>query len=234
MRRELSRRDALGSLGIGATALAAGGLLPAMARAAEGEDYALPPLPYPYNALAPAIEERVLRAHHDRHHAGYVNGLNKTLAALAKARAAGDFSAIRPLSRDLAFHASGHILHSLYWKSMKGGRPGEPRGALRRALEREFASLDKFKAQFAAAARAVEGSGWAALVLEPLGNRLLVLQVQNHQNLAIWGSVPLMVCDVWEHAYYLQYANNRGAYVDAFCKIIDWDAVAKRYAAATT
>jgi len=233
MVREARRREVLGALGWGAAALAAAGLLPRRVEAAAGAGYELPPLPYAYNALEPTLSEQLLRVHHDRHHAGYVNGLNKTLAALEKARDAGDFSAIRTLSRNLAFHASGHILHSLYWQSMRPGREVQPRGALRQALERDFGSLEKFRAQFAAAAKAVEGSGWAALVHEPLGNRLLVLQVQNHQNLAIWGSVPLLVCDVWEHAYYLQYANNRGAYVDAFCKIIDWEAVGKRYAAAT-
>jgi len=229
MEREVCRREVLGALGAGAAA----GLLPGRAQAAEGAAYELPPLPYAYNALEPTLSEQLLRVHHDRHHAGYVNGLNRTLAALGEARAAGDFSAIRTLSRNLAFHASGHVLHSLYWASMRPGREGQPRGTLRRALERDFGSLEKFRSQFAAAAKAVEGSGWAALVHEPLGNRLLVLQVQNHQNLAIWGSVPLLVCDVWEHAYYLQYANNRGAYVDAFSKIIDWDGVARRYAAAT-
>ena len=229
----LSRRDALWSLGFGAAVLGAAELLSSGVSAAEGAPYELPRLPYPYGALAPTLSEEILRVHHDRHHAGYVNGLNKTLAALDQARAAGDFSAIRTLSRNLTFHASGHILHSLYWTSMRPGRAIQPRGALRQALERDFGSIQKFLAHFAAAAKAVEGSGWAALVFEPLGKRLLVLQVQNHQNLAIWGSVPLLVCDVWEHAYYLQYGNNRGAYVDAFCRIIDWEWVARRYAAAT-
>jgi len=226
------RREVLAAAGAGALAAAFGGARAGAAEAAARGGYALPELPYDYDALAPAIEERVLRIHHDKHHAGYVRGLNATLAALAKARQGGDFAAIGALSRKLAFHGSGHVLHSLYWNSMRPGPPTQPQGALRAAIERDFGSVEKFTAQFAAAAKAVEGSGWAILVHEPLGRRLLVLQVLNHQNLAIWGAAPLMVCDVWEHAYYLQYANNRGAYVAAFCRIINWPGVAKRYEAA--
>jgi len=237
MPEELDRRELFKSLGLGALAFSVGALTTDTASAqpaSKGGPYKLPHLPYGYDALAPAIEEKILRVHHDKHHAGYVRGLNQTLAALEKARQAGDMSGIRTLSRNLAFHGSGHVLHTLYWNSMRPGAATQPAGALRKAVERDFGSVDKFTAQFAAAAKAVEGSGWAILVHEPMGSRLLVLQVQNHQNLTIWGAVPLMVCDVWEHAYYLQYANNRGAYVDAFCKIIDWPAVAKRHAAATS
>jgi len=230
---EMNRRELLGlgalAAGLGAWGGAAGA---AEAPAASGE-YELPKLPYGYDALAPAIEEKVLRLHHTKHHAAYVKGLNATLAALAKAREAGDFAAIGGLSRNLAFHGSGHVLHALYWNSMRPGDAAEPEGALKAAIERDFGSAKGFMVHFAAAAKAVEGSGWAILVHEPLGKRLLVLQVLNHQNLTVWGAAPLMVCDVWEHAYYLQYANDRAAYVDAFCKIIDWPGVAKRYEAAT-
>jgi Fe-Mn family superoxide dismutase len=230
---ELNRRELLGlgalAAGVGMFSGAAGA---AEAPAGSGE-YVLPKLPYGYDALAPAIEEKVLRLHHGKHHAGYVKGLNATLAALAKAREAGDLASISGLSRALAFHGSGHVLHDLYWNSMRPGEATQPEGALKAAIERDFGSVEKFAAHFAAAAKAVEGSGWAILVHEPLGKRLLILQVLNHQNLTVWGVAPLMVCDVWEHAYYLQYANDRGAYVDAFCKIIDWPGVAKRYEAAT-
>ena len=229
---ELNRRELLG-LG----ALAAGvGMFGGAAGAAEAValgEYELPKLPYGYDALAPAIEEKIVQIHHDKHHAGYVKGLNATLTALAKAREAGDLANISALSRALAFHGSGHVLHTLYWNSMAPGATTQPEGALKDALTRDFGSVEKCLAQFAAAAKAVEGSGWAILVHEPLGKRLMVLQVLNHQNLTVWGAAPVMVCDVWEHAYYLQYANDRGAYVDAFCKIIDWPGVAKRYEAAT-
>jgi len=236
MRQEMGRRDLMRSLGIGALALTTGGLTAELGCAAPptgGGAYELPPLPYGYDALAPAIDERILRIHHQKHHAGYVRGLNATLAALAKAREAGDMAAVQALSRKLAFHGSGHVLHTLYWNSMKPGEPTKPAGALAAALDRDFGSPVKFLAHFAAASKAVAGSGWGILVHEPVGNRLLVLQVENHENLTIWGTTPLLVCDVWEHAYYLQYANKRGDYVDAFCQIIDWPAVARRYAAAT-
>lgn len=228
-----SRRDVLAAAGAGAVAFALGGLPAGAAEAPAPLEYELPKLPYAYDALAPFLEEKILRIHHDKHHAAYVKGLNATLAALAKAREAGDFAAISGLSRALAFHGSGHLLHALYWNSMRPGAAVEPEGALKAGIERDFGSVKAFLAQFAAAAKAVEGSGWAILVHEPLGKRLLILQVLNHQNLTIWGAAPLLVCDVWEHAYYLQYANDRGAYVDGFCKAIDWPGAAKRYEAAT-
>jgi Fe-Mn family superoxide dismutase len=195
--------------------------------------YELPKLPYGFDALAPEIEERVLRIHYEKHHAGYVNGLNATLKKLEQARAANDFAQIKALSRDLAFHGSGHVLHTLYWNSMRPA-PGapEPEGALRAALERHFGSFAAFKAQFLAAAKDVEGSGWAVLAWEPTDGRLLIVQSEKHQNLTIWGVTPLMVCDVWEHAYYLQYQNRRADYVDNFFKLIDWAAVVRRYEAA--
>ncbi|HUT36905.1 MAG TPA: superoxide dismutase [Planctomycetota bacterium] len=230
---ELNRRELLGLGALAAGLGALGGMAGAAEAGAASGEYELPKLPYGYDALAPALEEKILRLHHDKHHAGYVKGLNATLAALAKAREAGDLASISGLSRALAFHGSGHVLHALYWDSMRPGAATPPEGALKAALERDFGSTEKFLAHFAAAAKAVEGSGWAILVHEPLGKRLMILQVLNHQNLTVWGAAPLLVCDVWEHAYYLQYANDRGAYVDAFCKIVDWPGVAKRYAAAT-
>jgi Fe-Mn family superoxide dismutase len=157
-----------------------------------------------------------------------VRGLNSTLEKLEEARAAGDHSWIKALSRDLAFHGSGHVLHSLYWVSMTP-RKTEPKGKLLSAIERDFRSFDVFKAQFLAASKAVEGSGWGLLVYEPMGKTLLVLQAEKHQDLAIWGAVPLLACDVWEHAYYIQYQSRRAEYVDNFFTVIDWDGVGRRY-----
>ena len=229
----LNRRDWMATMGIGALALtvgsAAGRALGAEAR--EAPPYELVKLPYECNALEPTLQEQIVRIHHDKHQAGYVKGLNATLAALEKARESGSMADVRRLSRDLAFNGSGDILHILYWNSMKPGEPAEPTGALKATLERDFGSVEKFKTQFAAASKAVEGSGWGLLVFEPMGKRLLCLQAQNHEGLAIWGCVPLLCCDVWEHAYYLQYQNRRADYVDAFMKIIDWPGVAKRHEA---
>jgi len=232
----MSRRDVLKSVGLGTLAFSLGGAAGAKAATVTAGTNPgvceLPPLPYDYGALAPEIEESILRVHHGKHHAGYVRGLNATLKKLEAARASGDYSGIKALSRALAFHGSGHVLHTLYWHSMKPGAKGEPAGALRKALERDFSSLEAFKAQFLAATKEVEASGWGLLAYEPTGKRLVVLQVEKHQNLTIWGVVPLLVCDVWEHAYYVQYQNRRADYVDNFFKLIDWPAVAERYAAA--
>jgi Fe-Mn family superoxide dismutase len=220
------------SVGIGALTLALTGSADCQqARPTDGRTpYVLPALPYAYDALAPGIEESVLRVHHDKHHAGYVNGLNATLGKLDAARASGDYSQIRALSRDLAFHGAGHVLHSLYWRSMTPGGSGEPKGLLRRTIDRDFGSFASFKAQFLAASKDVEASGWGILAWEPTGTRLVVLQAEKHQNLTMWDVTPLMACDVWEHAYYVQYQNRRSDYVDAFFALIDWPGADRRLA----
>lgn len=199
--------------------------------------YELPPLPYDYDALEPYIDEQTMRLHHDKHHLGYVNGLNSALEKLEAARNSGDFAAVKHLSREAAFHGSGHLLHAVFWPNMapagKGGG-GEPTGALAEQINKDFGSFEKFKAHFGAAAKAVEGSGWALLVWEPNAGQLEVLTAEKHQNLTQWGVVPLLVIDVWEHAYYLKYQNNRGAYVDNFWNIVNWSDVADRFKAASS
>ena len=204
-----------------------------MATAPAGpEAYTLPPLPY--KSLEPVIDNATLALHHDKHHAGYVKGANAANDALAKAREAGDFALVKHWERELAFHASGHALHTLYWTSMRPGGRGEPSAALAQAMEASFGSREKMLAQFAAATKAVEASGWGVLAWEPLSQRLVVLQAEKHQDLTVWGAIPILVCDVWEHAYYLKYQNNRGAYVDAVLGILDWQSASERFAQATT
>jgi Fe-Mn family superoxide dismutase len=197
--------------------------------------YELPPLPYAYNALEPHIDEQTMRLHHDKHHLAYVNGLNNALDKLEAARAAGDFGLVKHWSREAAFHGSGHFLHAIFWPNMaaagKGGG-GEPTGDLAAQVEKDFGGFAKFKAQFTAAANAVEGSGWGLLVWEPVNAQLEVLQAEKHQNLTQWGVRPLLVLDVWEHAYYLKYQNNRGAYVDAWWNVVNWADAAERFMAA--
>lgn len=195
----------------------------------------LPPLPYAYDALEPHIDEQTMRLHHDKHHLGYVNGLNKAEEKLAEARAAGDFAMVKHWSREAAFHGSGHFLHAIFWPNMApagNGGGGAPSGALAEQINKDFGSVEAFKAHFSAAANAVEGSGWALLVWQPVGERLEVLQSEKHHNLTQWGVVPLLVLDVWEHAYYLKYQNNRGAYVEAFWNVVNWSDVAERFKAA--
>ena len=194
----------------------------------------LPKLPYAYDALEPYIDEQTMKLHHDIHHAGYVNGLNAAEAKLAAARAAGDFSAVKHLSREAAFHGSGHLLHSVFWPNMIAASQAQaaPGGDLADAIARDFGSFEAFKGQFVAASIAVEGSGWGILAYRPTDDTLVVLTAEKHQNLTQWGVVPLLVLDVWEHAYYLKYQNRRGEYVNNFFNIINWADVAERYAQA--
>ncbi len=226
----LTRRDLLGS----ALPVAAAGWIGMHATEAlaapekeAAAPYVLPPLPYAYDALEPHIDKATMTLHHDIHHAGYVKGLNAALERLDAARKGGDLSDVKSLSREVAFHGSGHLLHCVFWTNLSP-EGGAPSPALESALVRDFGSVDAFKAHFGAAAKAVEASGWGVLGFEPLSRRLLVMQAEKHQNLTAWGIVPLLVLDVWEHAYYLKYQNRRAAYVDAFWNIVNWGDVSRR------
>ncbi len=189
----------------------------------------LPPLPYAYNALEPHIDEQTMRLHHDKHHLGYVNGLNNAEAKLAEARAKNDFSLVKHWEREAAFHGAGHFLHVIFWENMSPNGGGKPSGALMEALTQRFGSFDSFMAHFKAAGAAVEGSGWVLLVQNQMTKALEILTAEKHQDLSQWVSTPLLVCDVWEHAYYLKYQNNRAAYVEAFTQVINWDDVSRRF-----
>jgi len=202
-----------------------------------GDEYTLPPLPYPYNALEPHIDEKTMMLHHDIHHKAYVDGLNNAMKKLAEARAAAPesppFALVKHWSREIAFHGSGHFLHVIFWNNLgPAASSGAPSGELAAALTTDFGSMDAFKAQFNAASTAVEGSGWGILGYQPMGKKLVVMQAEKHQNLTQWGIVPLLVVDVWEHAYYLKYQNKRGDYVKAFWNVVNWMNVSERYAAA--
>ncbi len=198
----------------------------------ENGEYILPELPYAYNALEPHIDEATMRLHHGKHHLAYVNGLNAALKALALARETGTFDLVSYHSTQVSFHGSGHLMHAIFWKNMSPDGGGQPTGALAQALQKEFGGFEAFKAHFVAAATRVEGSGWGVLGYDPMGKKLLILQVEKHQNLFVSGLVPLLVIDVWEHAYYLNYQNRRADYVKAFFNVINWDDVASRFEAA--
>lgn len=198
---------------------------------AEGR-YVLPPLPYDYKALEPAIDEATVRLHHDVHHKAYVDGANKALKQLAAARAEGNFDLVKHWSRELAFHGSGHVLHTLYWTNLTPKPDGEPKGDLGKAITDDFGDFAKLKAHLTKATVAVEASGWGVLAYNVLERRLVVLQVEKHQDLTVWGAVPLLVIDVWEHAYYLKYQSKRADYVAAVWEILDWRAAERRFAAA--
>lgn len=193
----------------------------------------LPPLPYGYNALEPHYDETTLRLHHDKHHAAYVKGLNAGEERLAAMLQSGDFAAVQSVCSALAFHGSGHILHSIFWTNMKPGGGGQPQGELGEAIAKQFGSAEGFTKLFLAATNAVEGSGWGVLAYRPMDDALVALQAEKHQNLTQWGVVPLLVLDVWEHAYYLSYQNERPRWTAAFMEhLVNWDNVAERYGAA--
>jgi Fe-Mn family superoxide dismutase len=192
--------------------------------------YTLPDLPYDYSALEPHYSAEVLELHHDKHHAAYVKGANETLEKLEAARAKDDFETIVGLQKAMAFHVSGHVLHSLFWKNLSPNGGGKPEGELQAAIENFFGNFDGFKAQLAAATTTVQGSGWGGLAWEPTGQRLIVEQVYDHQGNVGNGSEPLLVFDAWEHAYYLQYKNLKADYVDALWEIVNWQDVAERFA----
>lgn len=232
----IGRRAAMGLMAGAAVTLAASGagarsIAPVATPVAAPGEYTLPPLPYAANALDGYLSAEILELHHGKHHAGYVKGLNDTLAAMADARKKSDFAAIKHLERQLAFNGSGHALHTLYWNSMSPKGGGAPKPSLARAIELSFGSVDAFRAHFAAATKAAEASGWGILAWEPMGKRLVVLAAESHQQMGMHGAVPLIACDVWEHAYYLRYKNDRGTYVDRFFDVIDWSGAEERFTA---
>lgn len=231
---QLDRRTVLQSLGI-IVAGASGVAAPASASDGESHDrYELPALPYDYDALEPYIDERIMELHHDNHHQGYVDGTNAALKELEGVRPDGDFEGIKRVKRDLSFNLSGHVNHSIFWDNMSPDGGGEPSGELRDRIERGFGSVGAFRDEFTEAAKNVESNGWAMLYYEPTVDRLIVGQVESQNRLAHQGATPLLTLDVWEHAYYLQYENRRGDYVDRWWCVVDWDDVAERYDAART
>ncbi|EPH02329.1 superoxide dismutase [Mn/Fe] [Propionibacterium sp. oral taxon 192 str. F0372] len=194
--------------------------------------YTLPELDYDYGALEPHISGEIMQLHHDKHHAAYVAGANTALEKLAEAREKGDFGAISKLEKDLAFNLGGHTNHSVFWKNLAPNAPERPQGELAAAIDEFFGSFDAFRAQFSEAAKSIQGSGWGALVYDPLGQRLNTLAFYDQQGNIPVGQVPLLLLDMWEHAFYLQYKNVKADYVTAFWNIINWTDVAERFAAA--
>ena len=194
--------------------------------------YKLPELPYDVSALEPHISAQIIELHHGKHHATYVKNANDVLQQFDEARSGGDLSRIGSLEKALAFNLSGHILHSILWLNMTPRGGGEPDGELRAAIERDFGSFDSFKKQLTQVASSIMGSGWAALVWEPVGARLLTTQIYDHQSNLSQAGVPLMVIDAWEHAYYLQYKNQKTAFFDAVWNLWNWRDIARRFEAA--
>ncbi|MFZ5597724.1 MAG: superoxide dismutase [Bacillota bacterium] len=189
----------------------------------------LPPLPYSYNALEPIISATTLTIHHDKHHKAYVEGLNTAEMKLVEARRSGDFSLVKHWERELAFNGSGHILHSVYWTIMAPvGQGGQPGAQTQNQINTYFGNFSAFQGQFSSAAEKVEASGWAVLVWHPAWGRMEILTAEKHQNLTQWGGIPILVLDVWEHSYYLDYQNRRGDYIKAWWQLVNWWEVERR------
>ena len=196
--------------------------------------YTLPELTYDYAALEPSISARIMELHHSKHHAAYVAGANTALEQMEEARAKSDFGAINKLQKDLAFHLSGHVNHSIFWKNLAPVNSDRPQGELAAAIDEFFGSFDGFQAHFNAAAMGIQGSGWAFLAWDSVGERLIIEQLYDQQSNVAMATIPLLMLDMWEHAFYLDYQNVKGDYVKAFWNIINWADVQARFDSATT
>ncbi|MBV7294252.1 superoxide dismutase [Corynebacterium sp. TAE3-ERU16] len=195
--------------------------------------YELPELDYDYDALEPHISAEIMELHHSKHHANYVKGANAAMEALAKARENGTIGdEVTALSKNLAFNLGGHTNHSIFWKNLSPNGGGEPTGELAEAIERDFGSFEKFKEHFSGAALGLQGSGWAVLGYDHIGGRLVVEQLTDQQGNISANLTPLLMLDMWEHAFYLQYKNVKADYVKAVWNVFNWDDVAERYAGA--
>jgi Fe-Mn family superoxide dismutase len=190
--------------------------------------YTLPDLPYDPGALEPHISGRIMELHHDKHHAGYVRGANETLEKLHDMRGKGEFNVLSMLEKNLAFHVSGHVLHSLFWTNLSPDGGGDPAGELAAVLETTFGGVEVFRQQMREAAATIQGSGWALASWEPFAGRVVVQQVYDHQGNHGQGTVPLLAIDAWEHAWYLQYENRKSEFFDAIWDVVDWNDVARR------
>ena len=195
-------------------------------------NYILPDLRYDYGALEPHISGKIMELHHDKHHAAYVKGANTALEKLDEARDKEDFSRLAALEKALAFNLSGHVLHSLFWQNLtpKGG--GRPSGELAAAIDEHFGGFEKLQKQMNEVAATIMGSGWAALVWEPVGRRLLTTQIYDHQSNLAQAGVPILVLDAWEHAFYLQYQNRKTEFFQAIWNVWNWQDASERFESA--
>ncbi|MDE1846150.1 MAG: superoxide dismutase [Candidatus Micrarchaeota archaeon] len=196
--------------------------------------YELPPLPYAYNALAPFISEKIMQLHHDKHHLAYVNGANAALEKLEKARKGEMQIDTRAVLRDFSFNLGGHTLHSIFWNNMapEGKRGGAENDQVAIKIREDFGSFEAFKAQFSDAAKTVEGSGWALLLYDKASDQLVLTQVEKQNMMHLPQLHILLALDVWEHAYYLDYLNDRAKYVEQWWNVVNWGDVEARFKAA--
>ena len=186
------------------------------------------PLPYSTDHLEPFMDAETLHLHHNFHHGGAVKGANKDMEMIKSLMNNGDLTLVDHWTRKLSYHLSSHILHSIFWTNLVN-KKSQPTGILLKKIEKDFGSMDKMKRMISKISKSIEGSGWGILAYQPYSDNLVILQCENHHKLTVWGAIPLLVIDVWEHAYYLKYKNKRGDFVNALMNIINWDNVSQRY-----
>jgi superoxide dismutase, Fe-Mn family len=191
-------------------------------------NFVLQTLPYAKNSLEPSMDEETVNLHYTFHHGGAVKGANKDLQMIKKALDENNLETVDFWTKKLSYHLSSHILHSIFWTNLSG-KKSDPKGDLLRQIEKDFGSYDKLKTYLAKTSKDVDGAGWGILGYQPYTKKLTIMQCENHEKLTQWGVVPLLVLDVWEHAYYLKYKNKRGDFVDALFNILNWDNVADRF-----
>jgi Fe-Mn family superoxide dismutase len=194
--------------------------------------YTLPDLSYDYGALEPHISGRIMELHHSKHHQAYVTGANTALEKLEEARDKGDLAAVNLHEKNLAFNLGGHVNHSAFWTNLSPEGGGEPTGDIATAIAENFGSFEKFKAHFTAVAAGVQGSGWAILAWDSIGQKLIIVQLYDQQSNIALGLVPIVLLDCWEHAYYLDYQNVRADYISAWWNVINWADAEQRLARA--
>ena len=192
-------------------------------------DYSLPELPYDYAALEPYISGEIMELHHDKHHATYVKGINTAVDQLSEMRDKEEFTFLGTLEKNLAFHLGGHVNHSVFWTNMSPDGGDKPVGDLAARIDADFGSFDKFRAQFEANALGVQGSGWSVLTWDMVAQKLYIVQHFDHQGNVPICMVPLLMLDMWEHSYYLQYKNDKATFVKQWWNIVNWADVQARF-----
>ncbi len=190
--------------------------------------YTLPDLPYDYAALEPHISGEIMELHHSKHHKAYVDGANTALEKLATARESGDFATVPMLEKNLAFNLGGHTNHSVFWQNMSPEGGDRPDGEVAAMIDQHFGSFEGFKGQFEAAGTTIQGSGWAVLSWDSIAQQPLVFQLWDQQGNVPIGQTPLLMLDMWEHAFYLQYKNVKADYVSAWWNVVNWTDVSQR------
>ncbi|KNX35990.1 superoxide dismutase [Luteipulveratus halotolerans] len=192
-------------------------------------DYTLPELPYDYGALAPYISGEIMELHHSKHHDTYVKGANTAIEQMEEMRDKDELGKVNLLEKNLAFNLAGHVNHSVFWPNMSPDGGDKPDGELQQAIDDQFGSFDAFRAHFEANALGIQGSGWSILAWDSIGQRLLICQLYDHQGNLPVGLTPLLMLDMWEHAFYLQYRNVKPDYVKAWWNIVNWADVIDRF-----